>query len=195
MASPGFDDISIFDKTQVSSAISVDDAPSFFERYGVFYQASSEIGQLASSLAGKALSIDGIYDLKPIIEKDARLQSILAPYLKHAPSFCFTLGSDKGNFYALTTIEDPHPKVIVYVWLPGTQLEFSHGSHVGTVRGVPASNGLTHIPYSNLSKTRNLRDVSIKFHQGGTFIAHPRLALSITQGFGLGWGCKLAVKV
>ncbi|KAG8424402.1 hypothetical protein J3458_022429 [Metarhizium acridum] len=124
-----------------------------------------------------------------------RLQSILAPYLKHAPSFCFTLGSDKGNFYALTTIEDPHPKVIVYVWLPGTQLEFSHGSHVGIARGVPASNGLTHIPYSNLSKTRNLRDVSIKFHQGGTFIAHPRLALSITQGFGLGWGCKLAVKV
>lgn len=70
MAPPGFDDVSIFDEAEVSSTISANDAPSFFEKYGVFYQADAEVGRSASLLAGRALSNDGLNDLKPLLQKD-----------------------------------------------------------------------------------------------------------------------------
>jgi len=70
MAPPGFDDVSIFDEVEVSSTVSANDAPEFFERYGVFYQASAEVGRSASSLAQRAVSNDDLNNLKPIFRKD-----------------------------------------------------------------------------------------------------------------------------
>lgn len=54
----------------MSSTISAKDAPHFFQKYAVFYQENAEMGQVASSLARKALSDDVVSDLKPILEKD-----------------------------------------------------------------------------------------------------------------------------
>ncbi|KJZ70628.1 hypothetical protein HIM_09983 [Hirsutella minnesotensis 3608] len=167
MAPPGFENTSLFERAQISSVISADDAPGFFEKYGVFYQANAEIGRVAITLGNKAVSRDDINLFKPIFMQDLRLQSILAPFIEGKPAFCFTLGSDAGNFYALATVEDPHPRAVIYIWTPEAQLEFAHGSHIGSVKGVPASNGLMHIPYINLSKTRKLQDVSISLEEGG----------------------------
>lgn len=70
MAPPSFDDVSLFEETQVSPIVSAGDAPDFFEKYGVFYQANAEIGKVAVALGSKALSGDDINPFKPILMKD-----------------------------------------------------------------------------------------------------------------------------
>jgi hypothetical protein len=88
---------------------------------------------------------------------------IIEPF---AESFCFTLGPDPKSFYASTITDNQDHRVIVYMWGKGTHCEFSEGSHVGELKGAPASNGLVQVPYSWLKK-RNLPDRTIKFEDGG----------------------------
>ena len=71
MALPGFDDTSLFENTQISPTVSAEAAPSFFEKYGVFYQANAEIGELATNLVTNKVSEKDISSFEPLLEKDA----------------------------------------------------------------------------------------------------------------------------
>lgn len=70
----------------------------------------------------------------------------------------------------MTKKDEEYPTAAIFLWPPGTELEFSYGSHTGTAIGRPGSNMLVHRPYWNLSKTRGLRDVPIKMEQGGMYV-------------------------
>ncbi|KAG7134448.1 hypothetical protein HYQ45_007591 [Verticillium longisporum] len=112
----------IFEETQVSAAVTPEDAIAVFRENGIFYQANADIGRLAAQLRKDPDA--GLDAFTPVLAKDPRLYRILAPYRE---AFSFPLGSDPGVFYALTTAE-------------------------GELIGVPASNGLFQIPYAYLRK-------------------------------------------
>ncbi|CRK44628.1 hypothetical protein BN1723_006221 [Verticillium longisporum] len=174
----------IFEETQVSAAVTPEDAIAVFRENGIFYQANADIGRLAAQLRKDPDA--GLDAFTPVLAKDPRLYRILAPYRE---AFSFPLGSDPGVFYALTTAEGQDGRILVFMWEPKTELEFSHRSPAGELIGVPASNGLFQIPYAYLRK-RCLEDKKIKWDEGGVLIVHPRLAFSVTKGFAKGYGCR-----
>lgn len=167
MAAPDFDDVSLFEETRISSLVTVDSALEFFQTYGIFYQADAEIGQIAAKLKGEKYSVHHINQFKPAIKKDPRLSSVLEPFLARTPSFCFPIGPDPGNFYSLTIDANQDHRATIYMWRPGSKIEFSHGSHTGPANGLTSSNGRIHRPYVNLSETRKLKDVPVNIEIGG----------------------------
>ena len=66
----------------------------------------------------------------------------------------------------MTITESPDHRIFVYMWGKGAHCEFSEGSHVDVLKGLPAANGLIQVPYAWLKK-RNLPDKTIKFEDGG----------------------------
>lgn len=50
MASPDFQDVSIFRETEIPLSVSSDNALSFFQKSGIFYQEDAEAGNLANTL-------------------------------------------------------------------------------------------------------------------------------------------------
>jgi hypothetical protein len=96
------------------------------------------------------------------------LNAILQPFIKRDPVLAFTLGPDEGSFYSLSKDEVEDGRFIVlYMWRPNANLEFSHGSHIGPTKGVTASNGLVHRPYKHLAETKGCQDVKINLEKGG----------------------------
>merc|ERR1712000_540800 len=153
-------DFSLFEETRVS--------PDFSEDHGVFYQGHSELGHLAQQLRGESLLTQNLDRVKDLSATDPRLRSLLEPC---QATFSFILGPDKNNFYSMTAQDEPYPTAAVFVWPPGTELEFSYGSHTGQATGTRASNLMVHRPYINLSETRKLRDLPIKMVEGGMYVS------------------------
>ncbi|KAJ5117685.1 hypothetical protein N7448_011317 [Penicillium atrosanguineum] len=141
---------SLLEETHISPTVTVEDAQRFFEQHGIFYAPDAEVGRLVATLGSEAVH-------------RKRLQTIIGPF---ADSFCFTLGPDPTKFYASTISKNPDHRVIVYMWGKGGHCEFSEGSHLGELKGVPASNGLVQVPYAWLKK-RELPDRTVKFENGG----------------------------
>ncbi|KAG7122056.1 hypothetical protein HYQ44_002954 [Verticillium longisporum] len=108
----------IFEETQVSAAVTPEDAIAVFRENGIFYQANADIGRLAAQLRKDPDA--GLDAFTPVLAKDPRLYRILAPYRE---AFSFPLGSDPGVFYALTTAEGQDGRILVFMWEPKTELE------------------------------------------------------------------------
>jgi hypothetical protein len=123
-----------------------------------------------------------------------RLSSVLEPFLARTPSFCFPIGPDPGNFYSLTIDANQDHRATIYMWRPGSKIEFSHGSHTGPANGLTSSNGRIHRPYVNLSETRKLKDVPVNIETGGVMIVHVGLAFQVLDGKGIGFACENAAE-
>lgn len=173
---------SYFEKHRVSSMVSADTATEFFETNGIFYEANAEIGHQAAALKREKYSVQHLQRFNTLIRKDEvsllssllaianrkkRLATILEPFLAKEPLFCMPIGADKGNFYSLTIQRDQGHRAIIYVFRPGTHIEFSIGSHDGPAKGVPSSNGQVHRPHVHLARTRGLEDFGIDMEEGG----------------------------
>ncbi|KAK5805915.1 hypothetical protein VI817_000173 [Penicillium citrinum] len=153
--------LSFLEEARISSTVTTEDAHKFFEEHGVFYAPDPEIGRLVATLGSEA--VHGKVRMERFPIRDSRLRAIMGPF---AESFCFTLGPDPKSFYASTITDNADHRIIVYMWGAGSHCEFSDGSHIGELKGAPASNGLVQVPYSWLKK-RNLPDRTVKFEDGG----------------------------
>jgi hypothetical protein len=60
MTSANFMGDSIFQETDISPEITVEEAPKFYQEHGIFYASDPEIGRSAGTLGSKALCRDGI---------------------------------------------------------------------------------------------------------------------------------------
>lgn len=183
------DDTSPLREDRVSSQVSAHDAPAFFEKYGIFYESNAAVGKRVDELQFQA--VPKAEQLVPFFSEDKvsipltnlgediklieqRLHNVLQKYRVDPSSICFVLGESPGNFYAWSTSQNQG--VIVWSWGSNTEVEFSIGSHrkpdmdeasIPASISAPASNGLEHIPYKYLSKSRHLKDQSIKMTEGG----------------------------
>ncbi|KAK8007119.1 fatty acid desaturase [Apiospora arundinis] len=122
MASGQSQDEHLFDQDKISQAISAADAPSFFLKYGVFYQTSAELGELV----GPPDEID-FNKVKQICYSDQRLRNILEPYMEHGPvTQPFNLDENKrGAFYVFTTEQDVGNRLFFMIAIPYPQLRLN----------------------------------------------------------------------
>ncbi|KAK4066086.1 hypothetical protein Purlil1_13966 [Purpureocillium lilacinum] len=180
----------LFEESQVSPSVSAEEAPEFFERHGFFYQTDSKIGRLVTTLDndGAADGPGGLAFFKEALLASPRVRKILESYDEH-PSLWYSLGCDPGHYFASTI--DPHQdhRLVIYVWSPGTRLEFCDGSHIGQLKGVRASNGMAEVPLSFLKK-RRVSILQVKMEEGGIALVHPRLAFQSTAGFSMAYAVQ-----
>ncbi|KAG4278677.1 hypothetical protein FPRO04_13847 [Fusarium proliferatum] len=162
----------LFESTCISSNITVESAIAFYREHGIYYQENPAIGSLAESLGGQALSRNGISELLKLVEKDERAYKIVQPFLTGTLIYWFALGNDPGRFYASTIEPGQDDKIVIYMWQPATNLEFSHKSHIGPSKGPKSSNGLAHVPYSFLKDVKKLPEYPVTMEKGGFFKAN-----------------------
>jgi hypothetical protein len=93
-----------------------------------------------------------------------RLLKILEPY---TPTLWFVFGPTQGSFQSFTIAEKIESEAIVYIWGKDTTFEFSYGSHVGELKGVPTSYKLFHVPFVYLREKKKLQEVSVHMEHGG----------------------------
>lgn len=192
---PNFD-VSLFERTQISSAVTVDDAAAFFREHGIFYCADANIAKEAEKSGIQTLR-DPKY-LKEFRLRDPRLTRILETY---EPSYTYVLGPHRGAFYSCSVKpnEDHANQATVFMWTKPTQLEFFPESHTGPLRGVSASNGLYQIPYSwcrtkpwikDEAEKERLKEILVEMDGGGVLIVHPRMTFAVQEGFAIAYGCR-----
>ncbi|KAH6884969.1 hypothetical protein B0T10DRAFT_564386 [Thelonectria olida] len=178
-----------FQKSHISTDISAAASVEFFWKFGIFYAENSEIGQLVSELDNEELSEDHLAKYKPILSKDERISSILESqsYLESSPFLIQRLASEPGRFFASTTDDEPDNRLLLYVCSHGAMLELCQFSHKQKWKGVPTSDGMMQIPYSQIKKRRKivetLVEVQFNLEQGGVVLVHPRLAIQMKNGF------------
>jgi hypothetical protein len=63
----------LFEDNQVSSSVSADNAATFFQEHGLFYQADTEIGKVVAELDSQGLAWDpkGLKSFMPILLRDS----------------------------------------------------------------------------------------------------------------------------
>ena len=108
MTLPSFSDVSVFEETCISSSITVEDAPAFFDQHGIFYHADAAIGRKATELGAH-----GLEETDSLQEFEIKDQvSVMASY----SSMVLTLYSDSrrslsstshNSHTALLVVEDP----------------------------------------------------------------------------------------
>jgi hypothetical protein len=189
-------DASLFDTTQISSTVTVDNASVFFQEHGIFYHADQRIEKVVEEMGIQKLREP--HSLKELSFEDPRLARILEPY---EPTYTYVLGSHRGAFYchSVKPSEDQANQVLVYIWTKRTRLEFFPLSHAGPLRGVKASNGLYQVPYlwyrtkpwiqDAVAKER-LEEIPIEMNNGGVLVVHPRTLFEVEEGFAIGYGCR-----
>ncbi|KAG6992979.1 hypothetical protein FocnCong_v017584 [Fusarium oxysporum f. sp. conglutinans] len=155
---PNFD-ASLFEITQVSSTVTVDDAVTFFKEHGIFYYADANIAKQV-----ERFGIQPLRDPKFLREftlEDPRLARILESY---EAIDTYVLGPHPGAFYCYSVKPNQgHAnQAIVYVWTKRTRLEFFPTSHTGPLQGVSAANGLYQVPYPWCRKKPWIQDEAEK---------------------------------
>lgn len=174
----------LFEDNQVSSSVSADDAATFFQEHGFFYQADTEIGKVVAELdsQGLAWNPEALKYFMPILLRDAvsvtsralcivvyttqRVRQILKPF-GNRPSVCYSFGSNYPGHYFASTIEaNQDHRILLYMWSTGSQLEFAVGSHRPPQIGVKAANGMYEVPYKFLKK-KNLNEIKVRMEGGG----------------------------
>ncbi|KAH7115682.1 hypothetical protein EDB81DRAFT_668895 [Dactylonectria macrodidyma] len=181
-----------FEKTQISSAVTVSDAPAFFERHGIFYFADAAIARRAAELGIPALSEPS--SLREFEMKDPRLEKILESYV---PQFTYPFGGRTGPHFAtaLQSASDQANQATVYIFTNRTILEFFPESHIGYLAGSKASNGLYQVPYPFMKDIRKLNERVIEMDGGGVLMVHPRVVFGSSDGsFSMAYGCKRDAK-
>ncbi|SPJ72375.1 uncharacterized protein FTOL_02103 [Fusarium torulosum] len=182
--------MALFESTCISPSITSENALLFYQEHGIYYQENPTIGSLAESLGSRALSRDGMSEFLKLAGKDERAYKIIEPFLTGSLRFWFALGPDPGKFYASTIDPGQDDIIVIYMWHPGTNLEFSHKSHIGVNKGAASSNGLVHIPYSYLKHVKKLEEYPVGLEKGGVLIVHPRLAFMVSEGLATGYVFK-----
>lgn len=97
-----------------------------------------------------------------------RIRQILECY-EERPQLWFSLGCDPGHYFASTTdhSQNQDDRLLIYMWSPGTQLEFGDRSHSEFLRGVRAANGMAEIP-PVLLKKKGVKIMTVRMEEGGT---------------------------
>ncbi|EXL39783.1 hypothetical protein FOCG_17634 [Fusarium oxysporum f. sp. radicis-lycopersici 26381] len=192
---PNFD-ASLFEITQISSTVTVDDAVTFFKEHGIFYYADANIAKQVERFGIQPLRDPNF--LRELTLEDPRLARILESY---EPTYTYVLGPHRGAFYCYSVKpnQDHANQAIVYIWTKRTWLEFFPTSHTGPLRGVSASNGLYQVPYSwyrtkpwiqDEAEKERLKEIPIEMDEGGVLIVHPRMTFAVQEGFAVAYGCR-----
>jgi len=163
--------------------VSAADAPKFFDEHGFFYQTNPEIGSLVEDLDDNGLAdgSEGLQSFTSTLLHDERLKRILETYDERAKLW-FSLGCDPGHYFASTIDPSQENRLVIYMWSPGTELEFCDCSHMGESKGVRAANGMVEVPVAFLRR-KGIKFIRVRMEKGGVALVHPRHAFQSISGF------------
>jgi hypothetical protein len=94
---------------------------------------------------------------------------ILEPFLQQPnPKRCHTFGPEPGQIFCFWPQPQQSRRLVVAMWSSGTEIELYHGSHLGALATVPASNGL--FEASPQAVKVGHEAVSIRMESGGMYV-------------------------
>lgn len=179
-----------FDKSQISSTVSVEEANNFFSQNGIFYCADAAIAKQATKI-GFAAHMEQPNILKELQINDPRLERILQSY---QPSFTYIFGGRKGPYFAssIQQMSDHAALAYVYIFTNPTTLHIFPESHKQPLIGTKAANGLYQIPYPYLTSL-GLEPSHVEMEEGGILVLHPRSVFGVRsekESFAMAYGCQ-----
>ncbi|KAK2022054.1 hypothetical protein LX32DRAFT_603550 [Colletotrichum zoysiae] len=182
----------IFGASEVTRTVTAINAHEFFQEHGLFYQEDAAIGGIVNALDQQGLSNspDSFRFFSGCLLGDARIQSILQPYLSQPNSqFCRTFSSDPGHIFAFSLGPTHRDRVIVHMWGAGSQMEFYEDAHKKLLKGVLAANGLFEVPQASTRKN-GCRAIKVHIEKGGIAITHYRHPFQIERGLTIAYGLE-----
>jgi len=174
----------LFESTQVSLLISVDETLQFLEDHGFFYQGDREIGKLVDEVYSKdrARSDDAkLEHFKPTIQKDSRLSRILNHYPTELPRFRFPWGTTPSGYYNWVPTSDRTADSGLVAYMLGSESQWAcrDGSHRLDSNGELLADGTLRVPDALLQPYPKKE---IKMEEGGVLLVNLRLAHQAITG-------------
>jgi len=166
---------------------SVEDVRRSILENGYFLVKDPLIGERVRDMERRGFPYASEYglDLCKVVIDDVRVRTTLESFFEWSGLGLFrSFGSAPENFLFMNNLTPEMQVLVVQLWSNKSRVNFWDSSHLHSLNGIAAENGLLEVPSGRLEGL-GLRPKEAEFEHGGIALLDARLAFNIIEGFAI----------